>query len=69
MPRRDWTWPQGKWPRTWFKMWNCEWAKNIPFDEWNLNRWCGFYRGEWNRRSAEQKAEEKEQKSQEYDCD
>ena len=57
MPRRDWTWPQGKWPRTWFKMWKCEWSKNIPFDEWKLNQGCGERKWEGNRRSDEQKWE------------
>ena len=55
MPRRDWTGPQGKGPKTWARMWNCEWSKNIPFNEWKLNKGCGERKWEWNRRSTAQK--------------
>jgi hypothetical protein len=41
MPERDWTWPQGKLPQTWAKMWACAWSQNIPFDQWQETRGCG----------------------------
>lgn len=55
MPKRDWTWPQGKWPMTWHKMWKCEWWKHMPFSEWKWNKGCGSRKWEGNRRSDEQK--------------
>jgi len=59
MPNRDWTWPRWEGSRTWAKMWKCAWSKNIPFKNWKWNQWCGWHKWEGNRRSAEQKWENK----------
>jgi hypothetical protein len=49
MPRRDGTWPEWKWPKTWEKKGNCEWAQHIEFSKWKWNQWCGQKKWLWNR--------------------
>jgi len=53
MPNRDWTWPRWRWPRTWAMMWKCIWSKNIPFEQWKWNQWCGWHKWEGNRRKKQ----------------
>lgn len=49
MPKRDWTWPQGKWAQTWAKMWACNGSQNVPFNQWMSTRGCGQKRWMGNR--------------------
>lgn len=46
MPKRDGTWPKGKWPKTWSQKWWCSWSANIKLENSQNGMWCG--KRKWN---------------------
>ena len=52
MPRLDWTWPMGQWPKTGLGRWNCvannngNYAQSTWFFGWFRKFW-GFWRRMW----------------------
>ena len=62
MPRRDSTGPQGEGSKTGAQMGVCEWARNISFDQWRGNMWCGMRRWRWYRRRNYQQVDLSNQK-------
>lgn len=46
MPRKDWTGPDWKWPKTWRWFWRCELDENVEEssdfqNSWNWGKWNG----------------------------